>query len=767
MTEKKTLWSTVIFALLLVVVLYPDIVFNFNSHLFSVSGDGLKNYYNFIYHIKFDPGYFSFNGMNYPYGEYIFMVDNQPVFSNSLKFISNNLFDISYYSVAILNLVMMGSLVVSSFFMALIFTHYKFPWYISIIGAVAISFLASNVLLWQYGHYALSYSCFFPIAWYLIIKFQTSDNKIKYSVLIFINTLFWFFIHNYLGFIILSFTFLAYLFDFIFNTKRFHFSIKKLGYFVLQIIFPAIIVFAVYIIFDNHPGRIEMPFQFKHGASIYTVFFPNHSYLRPFYELFFDLGPQKTQSWGKIGNYVGLSTNLILIYAIIYLIYHRFFGIRRSAKKVDLKKYISVLLAAVVLLFFSMGIPFRYNLAFLMPSVLKQFVGLGRFAWPFYFTITFFSLYFVKEVFTKKQNRFILLLSVVLLFTEGLSNHFYLRKIINQNSNIFVDIPKSMEGFLESNKAISSEYQAIVPIPFYHKYISLHSHIDSDKSEKLSMQFSYSTGLPLMSAILSRPSLVESQNILQVFIPAYYKKPIQEALNKKPLLLLYTKENHAEIENNLMDKSNLFFDNDEFELFKLPVDALFKSDNYKYVKDFLINRNSFQKDEKNGFYRNSSGYIYYNSFDKTNSKIKYRGTGALALKKTDLNVIYKSKPNEFNLNKPYNISFWYYNHLYDQAFNSIWLEVKNEKGKIIYSKYIDPVKSNIKDGNWNFNEFEFSIKNKEDYIIILSKGKDVFADSIFVDELLIRPVLMDVFKLIDCKDTVQNCVLKNNELITY
>src|SRR5512133_2457621 len=65
------------------------------------------SYANMEYHIRYDTSYMRCNSMNYPYGEHVFFTNNQPLFSNTVKFISKNIFDISGYTLGMLNFLML------------------------------------------------------------------------------------------------------------------------------------------------------------------------------------------------------------------------------------------------------------------------------------------------------------------------------------------------------------------------------------------------------------------------------------------------------------------------------------------------------------------------------------------------------------------------------------------------------------------------------------------------------------------------------------
>ena len=355
----------------LVLFFYHKIIFNLNDSIYSVIGDGLKNYYNYLFHIKHDTSYFAFNGMNYPYGESIFLVDCHPFLATVIKLFSQNIIDISEYSLGILNLLMLGSLVVSSIFLYLIFRHYQFSWFVAISCGIAISFLTSNALLMAKGHYALTYGCALPMGWYLLLRHESSANKLSYSLLICLHTLLWCYTHSYLGLTIAAFAFFYHLYTYLFE-KRWAEATRFIAI-TFQVLIPLTTVYLVMKLTDTHHGRIDIPFIYNYRASFYSVFLPNHSYIKPLYELFIDLSPQESQRWTEIGNYIGLSTNLALISISVFLTY----------KLVTLKKWLGssllskqdfiMLLSSLTLLCFAMAFPFQYDLDFLLPTPLNSF----------------------------------------------------------------------------------------------------------------------------------------------------------------------------------------------------------------------------------------------------------------------------------------------------------------------------------------------------------------------------------------------------------
>ena len=761
---KKWQWISAILAVasILVIALYPDVVSDLNGVLFAVDGDGLKNYFNFLYHIRHDADYMEFTGMNYPYGETMLMVDGHPLWSNILKWVSSNIVDISPYSVGILNFGMLASLPVCAVFMYLVLTEYKLPPPSAAMAAIGITFLSSNVLLWQYGHYALSYTCFFPVSWYLLIRYESTGKHRLYSVLIFLNTLFWIYTHNYLGLIVLGFTAAYHVFQAL--QARSARNLKRLVDFVIQVVVPAGFVLLLLGWLDTHEGRIDMTYHTEHRASFYSVFMPNHSWLRPLYDVFFNLEPQSWQSWCKVGAYVGLTTNLVMIAATGVLIARLVKTRKWIFKSWFNKSEVSVMLAGVALLLFSMAIPFRYGLDFLLPEALKQFLGLGRFAWAFYFISAAMSIVLLSRWLDKKPANIVIGIAALLLFSEGLSYHRALKAKIPTQGNVFSDDSLN-ELLAELSDVIEvDDYQAILPLPFYHKYISLHRYGGSSTSEQISMTCSYATGLPLMSAILSRPSVLESRNIVQVLSPLFVERPVLSEVSDKAILVIHTGEWISEHEKELLDLSRPLHQSETIEFRHLSIDAIARSPRDEMSRYAQI-ADSLHSTGTPDCLGSSEGYFYRNSFDGMPGFVQYRGGGAQQLVKTDSNVLFQSDPGEIPAGRSYVFSFWYFNHLYDQTFNSVWLEVRKSDGRVVRKVGIDPARSNDYEGNWAYNELAFDVKDQDEYVVVISKGQPVYSNIVYFDELMIRPEGVDIYCISgDTPGSVNSIMLNNIDL---
>jgi len=105
-------------------------------------------------------------------------------------------------------------------------------------------------------------------------------------------------------------------------------------------------------------------------------------------------------------------------------------------------------------------------------------------------------------------------------------------------------------------------------------------------------------------------------------------------------------------------------------------------------------------------------------------------------------------PFAFQPDEEYIISFWYYNKLNQYSYNNMWLEELDSVGQKVQSMQIQPFASILFDKNWALNEFFFSVKNPANTVVLRSKGEDLLKNEFYLDELLIRPKNIDLYKVV-------------------
>ena len=170
LTNKKFRFENFYFLLLItfvVAIIYIDIIKKPNQFLIS-AGDGLKNYYTFLYHIKNDKSFWKFDGMNYPFGENIVFTDNQPILSNSIKLIHNISPSIDCNLIAIHNYFLIFGLILGGLGFFLVLRQLKIDFVFASIITIGLILLNPQIPRFN-GHYGLFYP---TLSWLFLFQLK-------------------------------------------------------------------------------------------------------------------------------------------------------------------------------------------------------------------------------------------------------------------------------------------------------------------------------------------------------------------------------------------------------------------------------------------------------------------------------------------------------------------------------------------------------------------------------------------------------------------
>lgn len=740
---------------------YGEILLSPNSFVFSSKGDGLKNYYSVAYHVKHDTSYSHFGGMNYPYGENVFFTDGQPVLSSVLKLASSFFPNISNYSIGIMNWLMIISMIIAIYFIYLILIFYQIPPWYSILYSVGIGLLAPQLFRLE-GHYALSYSCFFPISWYILLRVIKSNYSYKWLGVLFTNNLIWFFIHPYLGLIIAVFIFTFWIVKLLNNWAE---LIKNKSHFLFlffSVLLP-ILVFQVFVLLtDHHINRTNSPYGFfVYFAEFETIFFPHYRPFRPLLESFFEFAniPFPEQTWEGWA-YVGLSSILIIITFCFHFLYNKikripFFSSSQLFPNKNLPYFLAT---SILVVLFSMCYPFKLGLENLVNYIpfLKQFRALGRFAWVFYYIITVIGAVYIYNTIKMYISPLLLKYTIAIIFPaliiyEALPHHIETSKHITSSKNIFID--NKLPPYL-SNELIK-QYQAIIPLPFYHIGSESIGRLPSDLSLRLSQQVSFATGIPLVSSALSRTSISETKNIFQIFNPFADKKSVLDQFNEKPLLVLFTHEILSKHESALLEKSTLVKQFNSFSLYEIAPHLLSARKNvypiYNEIKDSLTLRSGFFiSDSSLSFsylplYNNDSNYLFSKKKAYTKMKKDYTSIATIDLSLFKDSIL--------------DLSFWFYSKGETQPNSTIIISEWTKDNVLNSSKVDNTNRSFIINNDWSLYETQLKLEKKSNKLDIVITGSSLSQDTVYVNNLLLKSHLLNVYKEFD------NFLVMNNHII--
>jgi len=755
---------------------YGKVIMNPNFFLFNFKGDGTKNYYTYVNYIENNISNTNFEGMNYPYGENFMYTDCHPFLSFLMKFLTYHFPLFSNYSIGILNFLLILSIGITAFIIYFIFRELKINYILAVLGAVGITILNPQIFRIT-GHYALSYSFFIPLTIYLLLLYEKGIKRKMHFFFLTISILFFFFTHAYLGIIastmIITYVFISIINQFIIE-KKINFSKNFL--LLVAAILPIVFFYLFIKIIDTHVGRTTNPWGiFENHADFSTVFLPVFNSLNKIKEFIFPGLKQPWEGWA----YIGFFTTIGLIF---YLVVSIKTSIKRKRIVLD-NIWINHLtlrqlfISSIIILLFSMFYPFRIYMEELVNyfSIIKQFRALGRFAWVFYFVSTITLICIVNQAYykLKKNNKkiigyFLIVIIPLSLIYEGMEYHIYFSKEMTQSPNLF-DINQTSKTFAEDVKVINSdEYQAILPFPFFYKGSENFGIDPNDRISQLSFLFSYHLNLPIIGSYLTRTSICESKNIMQLLASNFYYKKIQNDLpNDKPFLLLCLNNHLNTTETNYLKKAKSLIKRDEYNIYEINIDAFFKNtateeiEHFNKIKDRLF--------EKDGFLvSDTSLYFSFIDFEQPNSDISFSGeNGCYKGLQKNYNQIFSIKKGQLDLNKKYTIRFWMYNdgeNCGQDCLGGMIIIQKKSDEKLEWLKpIVNAGNSHEINDKWSLVEISFDHTDEEAIYDLLLKGSNFSEKTIFLDDLLFYDNELVIYKVFKANNKIT--LFKNNHKI--
>jgi hypothetical protein len=722
--SKYSIYILSVLISLFIVYYYSPIVLHPSKYILNDKGDAIKNYFCYEWHVQNDTSTNNYIGTNYPYGEHHGYTDGNPLLSNSIRLFSF----LKPYSIPIFNITLMLSFVLCSIILFKIFKLFELSDWFSTISSLGVTILCPQVFRIG-GHFALSYSFCLPLTIYILLKHQSGQKNNYYTFLLFLTLTLLFFVHPYLGMICNATVFLFWIFEFFFDLRNIRI---KLVHFFIQAIFPSLIYLIYIKTTDIHPDRSSDPYGFLYfTAKIETVFI---STLPPFRHILSQIYKIKGQNWEGIA-YVGVTSLLAILFSFFLVLKRRNEILNAISRNSNYRTLFLLILSSFVLLLFSMGYPFKWNLENLLDyfSFVKQFRAPGRFAWAFYFITTLFSAILISKYFIRFQNKFtrnIICSSILLLFVvEGIPYHTSIAK------NLFVpncfDKRNLSAEFNEIiKKANELKAQAIIPLPFFHIGSDYYYWEGTQKIKTFSFILSYHSKIPLTACLTPRASISESRNTIQLFGNNFENKELENKIPMdKPFLILFSKENLNDDESIFLSKGELIFESENYILKKISPKIIFANKSEEKIKFFNSHKDSLIYKQKH--YITSDSYFQYINYDSLSQKI-YSGLS------NKPNLLFEIPKNSLEKNKEYEISFWYYSNSAKELFNILKIQEQTSDSLVTISERNINSMPNT-DGHRTLAKLSFVPKNNSNKIEIILQSSDKIAENHFsIDNLLIR-----------------------------
>ena len=717
---------TFLIALLVLFYYFHEALLHPNDYLFASGGDGIKNYYTYLFHAQYDSSFWNFGGMNYPYYEHIVYTDAHPL----LSWVIGKL-GLAHYGIGILNLLMLLSYPICAVFLYLILRYYKISLLWAIAAAIAITFMSPQLFRLS-GHFALSYTFAIPAMWWILIQCR-QGNAGLWSIVSFAYIMLFFFTHPYLGAILALFCAVFWLIVYLYNRGEWKNSI---GFTTVQLILPFLLFRLIIFATDTHVNRMDTPGGFFHfyGAWSSIIAAPHG----PINEVMNAIGV-RFKSWESIA-YVGLSTLVFFLFIMGYVIYNRKVLPVKTLLRHQLMKFV---IAAYILLIFSFCFPFKLEWFQWIPDYfgpLKQFRVLGRFAWIFFYVITVAVVVGLYHIYKHSGKRF----AIMILFFLGIS--FYFVESYNPLKLTATNIsthPNTFKSKHLSNTTVevvehleAEKYDAFLLLPFTHMSSENMMLLGEEQASFDAFMLSYHTGLPMLNSVSSRMSQTEAIKFNNLFSPEFIEKELLSDIPENQKVALIINDDYLSPEELRMvyvhhGASSL--ENERFTVFEFDRK---KWNNPFYYEEVLAKSRSanYQLSERWRSSKPETWFVYKSWDDQKGDALK--GPGSYGAIKMDYDLLVELDADTLEKTE-YTVSFWY-NHYIDRADISSIVEMSyNNDEKSGWVDRFDIKQSTHIVGHWMLVEMKFAVTDSTDKIKLFITGNRS-KQPYRVDELLIR-----------------------------
>lgn len=690
-----------------------DILFAPNQFMYSIGGDPLVIYYDVVYYVKYGVNA-RHNGMNYPYGELIFLTDAQGALAVSLRWIHINIFPISDYVIGIIHMLNILAILACAVITQKILEAFELKKSWAIIFAILITILSPQIIRVT-AHFGLAYPFIIPLSFLFFIR-KYRLQKIEWRDLIYLFVLVFFTFNNpYVGLSSAFFLMLCSFFVFIMQRPK-----RKIAiYIFLVAIIMAAIPFFYFHFADGVTDRVKLQWgYFDLGADIRGFLHAPNSLLSLILNKLNipikHLGFEKHQNIGLI--------------AIIFLL---LFSITLFLKKrltIPTEFWIILLSAFFIFLYSSasIGIILDEDVIEEKLGFLLMFKAVGRLAWVCYFALTIFAVIIMDRLWKRKWNLYLkngLFALVVVIWAIEFNTYIVIGKYRRQPlyDNIFT-AKKQQETIeqLNANNIDLANYQSSLWIPRVQTWTDIFSCEPNFFAHFYGMKLSASTGLPSISSMLSRISIGQTAEATELLAsPLVHKSLVDKLPNKKNLLLVVgsSETPYTKGEQFMISQATLLMQEKDYALYRLPLDK--------------INNNKFQQKARTALDISSTPKlpnIHY-GFDNQKTAFSYFGQGAKFIEQDKAYVLIDTiLPDNFISDKLV-LSGWTHFDALKHGLGEYRIKLLKKNGEIS-EPWIDTRNTNEIHDDWIRWDLEVESEPGMQVQLFFQAGKNTWIDEI-------------------------------------
>lgn len=620
---------------------YGEIFWHLNSTQLDLSGDGFKNYYTFAYQLAYGSG-FHFNGMLYPYGDLMQYADAQPFWVFCFQFLGKMGMDVEGYALGIINILPILSLLLGAFLVYLILKKYEVSWLLAIIISVFCMVLSPQIFRMQ-SHYALSYAYVLPGIWLMLMNLEESKLWLKVFLII-AYILVHGFIHPYLMMAMLLFVTARWLVKLVMN-RRIDWAIL-----IVMIVVP-LLFFGIMGSLDEIDDRPKNPYGLLRYKTEVSDVLPFFGVIEEYFGDLLRLRDEHNEGYC----YPGV---LILLFPIFYILIGigQLFKKGRKIGSIQLPTSLfQYFISGILLLLFAMGLHILLTGGLILEVIgpLKQFRGLGRMSWPFYYVCFLFLAVLADrwiKVIQKPILRSSIWLVIICLWTYEAYCYqsFFAGAVQTYKSADLLNTETTIRDLLQEKNIDATDFQAMLTLPSSSEGMEKWSAMDDWFVKITSLPYSYQTGLPVTACILSRASISRVANILQMTSSSYVPKSIQKDLHSILPFLVVIPNNYESMYSDVLNQGKLIGKSEYISLYRLPMSYLNYQD--KISQDSLNSMINLEE-------LVSGQLLFFNDFEDESKAEGLKSSGALLITTGAETLV--DIPLELDSTSIIGISFWY------------------------------------------------------------------------------------------------------------
>ncbi|MBL7807954.1 MAG: hypothetical protein JNN28_09080 [Saprospiraceae bacterium] len=600
-----TFWGMVgvlAIATLLISIEHRALLKSPNDVIIANSSDGFKSYMTALWHVKNDSSYVHFAGMNYPSGEHVLFTDNQPIVCNTLQWWSGNMWDVKDRVIGFMHITLVLSMIFGAGMIYLLLRKLHLPVWVAGWAALGMAFLSPQYGRFD-GHFGMAHIWVLPMLLFLLCRYEERSSRRYQSLLI--GALVWVSAQLHFYNLGVSAIFLGFYTVFQIGINPSWRNIwTRASHFTVMVLLPFALLNVWLHWSDYFPDRPISPYGFTdyigrwEGVFLPYPYFPLHHWISDHIVRIRSLDFEAEA-------YVGLAAT---IFTIWYLFVRRFKAFESdwdtAAYHRVHKNYLrGISFAAFFTLLFGLGFPFAFNeLEWLVNYMgpLRQFRGLGRFTWAFFYVINLLTFYVLWNrsvryipgekwmAFLKKYAAFLapvwsniakyglLVIPLTILSAEA---------YVFQKNNPLQLVPSPAKRDVAAptpdhwlNKVDFGRYQALMPLPYYHiGSENMWLNFDFSLIQKVQIT-AYHTAVPDMGVMLSRTSVNRTIKSIQFSLLACEPPELLSELpDNRPIALMIQPETWESTRKryaHLIDKARTVYNGPDMRIMSLIPDSI-------------------------------------------------------------------------------------------------------------------------------------------------------------------------------------------------